>query len=105
MDLFSRQIAGWQVYDYESAELASQLIQAICERQGITPDQLTVHEQPPESVRWVKPHQRPTLRITRPCSDVPCHHQPGLGRFRYQEAGLIGCEGIVALPTATYPSS
>ena len=43
MDLFSRQIVGWQVYDCESGELASQLLQAICERQGITPDQLTVH--------------------------------------------------------------
>ena len=43
VDLFSRQIVGWQVYDCESAELASQLLQAICERQGITPDQLTVH--------------------------------------------------------------
>ena len=43
VDLFSRQIVGWQVYDRESAELASGLLQAICERQGITPNQLTVH--------------------------------------------------------------
>ena len=43
VDLFSRQIVGWQVYDCESAELASQLLQAICERQAIRPDQLTVH--------------------------------------------------------------
>ena len=43
VDLFSRQIVGWQVYDCESAELASQLLQAICERQGVTPNQLTVH--------------------------------------------------------------
>jgi putative transposase len=43
VDLFSRQIVGWQVYDCESGELASALLQAICERQGITPNQLTVH--------------------------------------------------------------
>jgi putative transposase len=43
VDLFSRQIVGWQVYDCESAELASGLLQDICARQGITPDQLTVH--------------------------------------------------------------
>ena len=43
VDLFSRQTVGWQVYDRESAELASGLLQAICERQGITPNQLTVH--------------------------------------------------------------
>jgi putative transposase len=39
VDPFSRRIVGWQVYDSESAELASQLLQAICERQGITPNQ------------------------------------------------------------------
>ena len=41
-DLFSPQIVGWQVFDGESAELASQLLRAICERQGIAPHQLTV---------------------------------------------------------------
>ena len=43
VDLFSRRIVGWQVYDSESAERASQLLQDICERQAIAPDQLTVH--------------------------------------------------------------
>ena len=43
VDLFSRRIVGWQVYNCESAELASGLLQAICERQGIMPNQLTVH--------------------------------------------------------------
>ena len=42
-DLFSRKIVGWQVFDRESAELASQLLQDICERQGIRPGQLTEH--------------------------------------------------------------
>ena len=37
VDLFSRKIVGWQVYDCESAERASQLLQDICERQGIAP--------------------------------------------------------------------
>ena len=43
VDLFSRRIVGWQVFDCESAELASQLLRAICERQDIAPHQLTVH--------------------------------------------------------------
>jgi putative transposase len=43
VDVFSRKIVGWQVFDCESAELASQLLIDICQRQGITPDQLTVH--------------------------------------------------------------
>ncbi len=42
-DLFSRKIVGWQVFDSESAELASQLLLDICARQGIPPNQLTVH--------------------------------------------------------------
>jgi putative transposase len=43
VDLFSRKIVGWQVYDRESAELAAGLLQEICSRQGITPGQLVVH--------------------------------------------------------------
>jgi transposase InsO family protein len=42
-DLFSRKIVGWQVFDCESAELASQLLRDICERHSIRPGQLTVH--------------------------------------------------------------
>jgi len=43
VDLFSRKIVGWQVYDCESAELASALLQDICARQGIAAAQLVVH--------------------------------------------------------------
>lgn len=43
VDLFSRKIVGWQVYDNENAERASQLLTDICARQQIAPQQLTVH--------------------------------------------------------------
>ena len=43
VDLFSRKIVGWQVFDCESADLAAQLLQDICVRQNINPDRLTVH--------------------------------------------------------------
>ena len=43
VDVFSRKIVGWQVFDCESAELASQLLIDICQRQGIGSNQLTVH--------------------------------------------------------------
>ena len=43
VDVFSRQIVGWQVFDCESAELASQLLLDICQRRAIAPGQLTVH--------------------------------------------------------------
>ena len=43
VDIFSRKIVGWQVFDRESAELAAGLLRDICERQGIPEGQLTVH--------------------------------------------------------------
>jgi putative transposase len=43
VDLFSRKIVGWQVYDCESAELASELLQDICAKQSIAAGQLVVH--------------------------------------------------------------
>jgi transposase InsO family protein len=43
VDLFSRKIVGWQVYDSESAERAGQLLTDICARQQIAPQQLTLH--------------------------------------------------------------
>lgn len=43
VDLFSRKIVGWQVFDCESAELAAALLQDICAKQGIGAGQLVVH--------------------------------------------------------------
>jgi putative transposase len=43
VDLFSRCIVGWQVFDCESARLASGLLKDICQRRGIPEGQLTVH--------------------------------------------------------------
>lgn len=43
VDLFSRKIVGWQVYDCESAELAAGLLQDICARHDVAPGQLVVH--------------------------------------------------------------
>lgn len=41
--VFSRYVVGWMVAHRESAVLAERLISTSCERQGITPGQLTVH--------------------------------------------------------------
>ncbi len=43
VDLFSRKIVGWQVFDCESAQLAAELLQDICARHNIPPGQLVVH--------------------------------------------------------------
>ena len=43
VDIFSRKIVGWQVFDRESSELASSLLHDICSQLGIPQGQLTVH--------------------------------------------------------------
>jgi len=43
MDIFSRKIVGWQVYDIESSELAGEVMRDICERENIVPDQVVRH--------------------------------------------------------------
>jgi putative transposase len=43
LDVFSRYAVGWMLAEGESARLAEKLIAESCERQGITPGQLTVH--------------------------------------------------------------
>jgi putative transposase len=43
LDVFGRYVVGWLVADAESSALAEKLISEACERQGITPGQLTIH--------------------------------------------------------------
>lgn len=43
MDIFSRKIVGWQVYETESSELASEVMRDICERENIAPNQVVLH--------------------------------------------------------------
>ena len=43
LDLFSRYVVGWMVARHENAHLAERLIAATCGKQGISPDQLTIH--------------------------------------------------------------
>lgn len=43
LDIFSRKIVGWDVYENESAELSSRLLMRVCENEGINADQVTLH--------------------------------------------------------------
>jgi transposase InsO family protein len=43
MDIFSRKIVGWQVYEEESSALAGELLRDLCHREGIQPKQLILH--------------------------------------------------------------
>lgn len=43
MDIFSRKMVGWQIYETESSELASEVMRDICIREHIAPDQVVLH--------------------------------------------------------------
>jgi len=43
MDIYSRKIVGWQVYKNESSAQAADLMTDICQREGVQPNQVTLH--------------------------------------------------------------
>ena len=43
MDIYSRKIVGWQVYEQESSALAADLMRDICQREGVQRGQVTLH--------------------------------------------------------------
>lgn len=43
MDIYSRKVVGWQVYETESSELAGEVMRDICERENIAPKQVVLH--------------------------------------------------------------
>lgn len=43
MDVYSRKIVGWQVYERESSARAADLMTDICEREAVAADQVTLH--------------------------------------------------------------
>jgi len=43
MDIYSRKIVGWQVYEHEDSEWAADILRDITQREGITSEQVTLH--------------------------------------------------------------
>ena len=43
MDIYSRKIVGWQVYEAESSALAADLMTDICRREGVVAGQVILH--------------------------------------------------------------
>lgn len=43
LDLFSRKVVGWQIYDDESSDSAAELMRDICRRESIQPAQVVLH--------------------------------------------------------------
>jgi putative transposase len=82
LDVFSRYVVGWMVAERESGDLAKALIDETCERQSITPGELTFHadngaamvSQPVAfllaSLGVVKSHSRPHVSDDNPFSEA-----------------------------------
>lgn len=66
LDVYSRKVVGWMVAYKESATLATELIRTSCNREGISPAQLTVHADRGSSMRS-KPvaHMMADLGVTK----------------------------------------
>ena len=43
MDIYSRKIVGWQVYEHEDSEWAADIMRDIAQREGLGPEQITLH--------------------------------------------------------------
>ncbi|VAW51319.1 Mobile element protein [hydrothermal vent metagenome] len=43
MDIYSRKIVGWQIYERESSALAADLMTDICQRESVKPNQVILH--------------------------------------------------------------
>jgi len=81
MDIFSRFVVGWMVARRECAELAKQLIEETCAKQGIVPGQLTIHADRGTSMKSksvafllsdlgvTKTHSRPQVSNDNPFSE------------------------------------
>jgi len=81
LDVFSRYVPGWLIAQCESATLAKQLIAESCTKQGIEPDQLTLHADRGSAMRSktvahlladlgvTKTHSRPYVSNDNPYSE------------------------------------
>jgi putative transposase len=82
LDVFSRYVTGWMISYRETAGLAKQLIENSCEKQRITPGQLTIHADRGSAMTSkslallladlgvVKTHSRPHVSDDNPFSEA-----------------------------------
>ena len=99
LDVFSRYAVGWMVAYREAAILASRLIEASCQRQGIEQAQLTLHADRGSSMKSktvalllsdlgvVKSHSRPYVSDDNPYSEA----QFKTMKYRPDFPGRFGC--------------
>jgi putative transposase len=100
LDVFSRYVVGWMIAECESATLAEELIAETCARQGIQPDQLTIHadrgsSMTSKSVAFLladlgvtKTHSRPHVSNDNPYSEA----QFKTLKYRPDYPSRFGCQ-------------
>jgi len=100
LDVFSRYVVGWMIAERESATLAEELIAETCARQGIQPDQLTIHadrgsSMTSKSVAFLladlgvtKTHSRPHVSNDNPYSEA----QFKTLKYRPDYPSRFGCQ-------------
>jgi putative transposase len=71
LDVFSRYVTGWMIAERELARLAEELISATCEKQGIQPDQLTLHADRGSSM-----HSKPVALLLADLGVTKTHSRP-----------------------------
>jgi len=110
LDVFSRYVPGWMVATAESAALAERLIADTVAKQGIAPDQLTIHADRGSSMNSkpvallladlgiVKSHSRPHTSNDNPFSEAQfktLKYRPGFpDRFGSIEDARVFCQGF-----------
>lgn len=110
LDVFSRYVVGWMIAARESATLAEELIAETCVRQGIQPDQLTIHADRgssmiSKSVAFLladlgvtKTHSRPHVSNDNPYSEA----QFKTLKYRPDYPSRFGCQADARAWASTF---
>lgn len=110
LDVFSRYVVGWMIAERESATLAEELIAETCARQGIRPDQLTIHadrgsSMTSKSVAFLladlgvtKTHSRPHISNDNPYSEA----QFKTLKYRSDYPSRFGCQADARAWASTF---
>ena len=110
LDIFSRYVVGWMIAERESAALAEELIAETCARQGIQPDQLTIHADRGSSMTSkpvallladlgvTKTHSRPHVSNDNPYSEA----QFKTLKYRPDYPSRFGCQADARAWASTF---
>ena len=112
LDIFSRHVVGWMVAQRENTNLAKRLIRESCDKEGIEPEQLTIHADRGSPMKAkttgqlladlgvTKSHSRPHVSNDNPFSEShfkTFKYRPGFpDRFGCQQDALSGITRTIA---------